>query len=325
MWSRHGSDEMSESRDFYTSLNLCLRAHFGQRVWRVPVSLHRRCPHRMAGQRGCVFCLPESYEPPAEMTAGSVREQLERGIQRYRAQGRAEAFIAYFQSGSNTCGELAELRSAYKEALGVPGIVALSIATRPDCLPEDVLQLLDELGRRCMLWVEIGVQSMHDRTLRAIERGHDAACARQALGALVQTHVAHVVAHMILGLPGEDVEDMGQSLREVCALRTPPIMGNFPRLGLKLHHLQVMRGTPLEKAWRAGEVKTLGLDEYAELVVGLLERVPRDVVIHRLCGEARSEYLCAPVWEGSAAEHVARIREEFRRRGTWQGKQIEGT
>jgi len=308
----------------YHALSECLRRYFGMKVQRIPVSLHRTCPNRREGKHGCVFCLPASYEPRAEMTAGSVREQLERGMARHAGRGGAQRFIAYLQSGSNTCGTVEELRAVYTEALSVPGVIALSIATRPDCLPGPVMALLDELAARHHMWVELGVQSMHDRTLAAVGRGHDAACSARAIEGLMRTRVQHVVAHMILGLPGESEDDMHASMRMVCALRRPAAEGAFPRLGVKLHHLQVMRGTPLEGLWRAGEVPVYDLDDYARLVVNVLERVPGDVVIHRLCGAAGEEYVCAPEWPGGRSEHVARIRAEFAARGTWQGRLCEG-
>lgn len=307
----------------YCALSTCLRRHFNMSVQRIPLSLHQTCPNRREGRSGCVFCLPEAYEPPAAMTAGSVREQLERGMERHKGRGRAQGFIAYLQSGSNTCGRVKELRAVYEEALSVPGVVALSIATRPDCLAEPVVTLLDELAERHQIWVEVGIQSMQDRTLAWLQRGHDAACAAQALTTLMATRVQHVVAHMILGLPGETEDDMVASMQQVCSVRRTAPGGAFPRLGLKLHHLQVMRGTPLEAQWRAGTVPVLDLDNYARLVVTVLERVPADVVIHRLCAAAAAKYVCAPVWPGGPSAHIARIRAEFAARGTWQGRKIE--
>lgn len=139
----------------------------------------------------------------------------------------------------------------------------------------------------------------------------------------METRVQHVVAHMILGLPGEREDDMHASMRMVCGLRRLGAEGAFPRLGLKLHHLQVMRGTALEGMWRAGAVPVYDVEDYARLVVKVLERVPWDVVIHRLCGAAGAEYVCAPHWEGGPAQHIARIRAEFTQRGTWQGRLCE--
>ncbi len=308
-------------REPYAALNQCLRARFGMKVQRIALSLHAPCPNRAEGRTGCVFCLPESYAPSAAAAEGGVRAQLLRGIAHHAARGSAQGFIAYLQTGSNTCGPPASLRAVYTEALSVPGVLALSIATRPDCLPDDVLALLDELAAQHEIWVELGVQSMHNRTLQALQRGHDAACSQRAVTALLATRVQHVVAHMILGLPGESEAAMHASMRMLYAPHAAaPPRGPFPRLGVKLHHLQVMANTPLEQPWRAGGIPTLELDDYARLVVDVLEHLPPEIVVHRVCGAAAARYLCAPVWPGTRAQHVARIRQEFSARATWQGR-----
>lgn len=298
----------------YCSLNAFLRARFGAKVVRVPLSLHRPCPNRQGGLPGCAFCLPESYEPRADWMQGSIAEQLERGMAKARIQSGARKFIAYLQGGSNTAGPAVELDTAYTEALRPTEVVALSIATRPDCLPDDVLGILGRLARTHEVWVELGVQTAHDRTLELMGRRHSAACSIEAVHKLNAAGVQQIVLHMILGLPGESEADIHESFRTFSGLAEPS------RLGFKLHHLQVVRDTPIEQWWRDGRVTVYSFEEYARLVVDVLERVPAGIPIHRLFGSVPARYLCVPIWPGTKAVQRARIQAAFIARGTWQGK-----
>jgi radical SAM superfamily enzyme len=320
----------------YYSLNAYLRARFGEKVVRVPLSLHRACPNRVGGRTGCLFCLPESYAPGSTETAGSIAEQLDRGIARLGPRAHAHKFIAYLQSGSNTHGPPDALEYAYTESLAHDDVVALSISTRPDCLSDEILRVIAMLAEQHEIWVELGVQSVHDETLGRVHRHHDVACSFAAIAALQQAGITHLVLHMIIGLPGESDADMHESFRRFSAAGRAPTgptglrAGNdvalapagrpMPSLGFKIHHLQVIRGTPLEQLWRDGEVSTFTLDEYAELVVSILEHVPSEVVIHRLFGAVPARYLCAPTWPGTKSAHQQRIVDEFTRQGTWQGR-----
>lgn len=295
----------------YHSLNLYLRRQFGEKVIRVPVNLHRVCPNREYGNHGCIFCLPESYEPSAELTAGSVTEQLARGTRRLGSFYRAEKFIAYFQSGSNTAGPADQLEQAYRDALAFEHIVGISISTRPDCFSPEILGIIKTLADTHTVWVELGVQSAHDETLSRLNRGHDTACSAAAVRLLLDAGVEHIVAHMILGLPGETEEQMHESFRFFagCGVHA-----------FKIHHLQVIRNTPLEQLYTRGEAAVPGLDEYARLAVDILERVNPGIVIHRLFGSVPERYLLAPVWPGGKAEQLQRILKEFKDRNSWQGK-----
>jgi radical SAM protein (TIGR01212 family) len=296
------------------SLNLYLRRQFGEKVVRVPVNLHQVCPNRDDGNPGCIFCLPESYEPSAELTAGSVAEQLVRGIERLGSFYRAKKFIAYFQSGSNTAGPADQLEQAYRDALAFEHVVGISISTRPDCFSPEILRVIQTLAESHTVWVELGVQSAHDRTLSLLNRGHDTACSAEAIRVLLDAGVEHIVAHMILGLPGETEEQMHDSFR---------FFADCGVHAFKIHHLQVIRNTPLEQMHARGEVSVFQLDDYARLVVDILERVNPGIVIHRLFGSVPERYLRAPVWPGRKTEHLQRILKEFRDRATWQGKGLE--
>jgi radical SAM protein (TIGR01212 family) len=282
----------------YTSLSEYLRQRYGARVVRIPLTLHRVCPHRAAGRPGCLFCLPAAYAPPAAQQQGTAVEQLQRGITQARARGRATKFVAYLQSGSNTHGEPMALQREYEALLAQPDVVALSIATRPDCLDDAILAVLAKLSRQHDLWLELGVQTLQERSLAWLQRGHDAACALDAVRRLRAIGSAHIVAHLMLGLPGETTNDMHASVQGCIRAGVH---------GLKLHHLQVLHATPLEAEWRAGRVPTLTLAAYAAVVAELLARVPREIVIHRLCASTPAQYLCAPLWPGTKTEHLAAI------------------
>jgi len=187
--------------------------------------------------------------------------------------------------------------------------VGLCIGTRPDCVPEEVLNLIADYARRLEVWLEFGLQSAADRTLVAINRGHDYATFADAVRR-TRTHAIQVCAHVILGLPGETREDM---------LRTAEALAGLRVEGVKMHHLHVVRGTRLEEMWNRREVRVLSVEEYVPLAVDFLERIPAGAVVHRLIGECRRDLLVAPVWTQSKREVTAMIEEEFRRRGTRQG------
>ena len=288
----------------YTPLNDYLRQRYGAKVRRIALTRHSGCPNRAAGRSGCVFCLPAAYEPAAPLQQGTVVEQLQRGITRARTRYAGVKCIAYLQSGSNMHGDPAALRTLYEALLAPPEVAALSIATRPDCIDDDILGVVAALSRTRDIWVEVGVQTLHDRSLAWLQRGHDAACARTALHRLRDAGITHVVAHLILGIPGETQADMRASVQGCVQAGAQ---------GLKMHQLQVLRDTPLEAEWRAGRVPTLTLDAYAAAAATALAGLPRDIVLHRLCADAPAQYLCAPLWPGGKAEHVAAILRALQR------------
>jgi radical SAM protein (TIGR01212 family) len=297
---------------FYHSLNWALRRRFGRRVWKVSVDGGFACPNAdgSAGRGGCVFCNIRSFSPSRRMLVRSIAEQIAEGTARLRARNRGEAFLAYFQPATNTYDALDRLRSLYEEALAQPGIVGLAIGTRPDCVPDDVLDLLAEFARRTWLVVEYGLQSIHDRSLRWMNRGHDYASFLDAVARSKARGLA-VGAHAILGIPGETRDDM---------LATA---GELARLGLhsvKLHNLFAVKHTPLGEQVLAGAVRLPEREEYVGWVVDFLERLPPECVIDRLSGDAPPEYLIAPAWCLDKSAVRAAIEAEFVRRGSWQGK-----
>jgi len=295
----------------YHRLNNFLRLHFGGRVRKVSVDAGRGCPNRdgTRGRDGCVFCDPASFSPSRRGRRLPIAEQVRQAIERLRASRRAERFIAYFQPGTNTHGPVHQLRRDWDDAIGVDGVVGLAVGTRPDCLSDDVLELLVEFARRCWLSVELGLQSSHDASLIWMNRGHDW---RAFADAVERCHRRglRVVAHLILGLPGEDTPEVIATAERVAQLAIE---------GVKLHNLHVVRGTPLARMFAEGCVQPPTLPCYAGWVVDVLERLPWSCVVERLAGDAPPEYLLAPRWcLGRVAVRRA-IDEEFRRRGTRQG------
>ncbi|MGQ9575104.1 MAG: TIGR01212 family radical SAM protein [Thermoguttaceae bacterium] len=288
------------------------RQKFGQRVWKLSLDAGFQCPNRdgTVGTGGCIFCNVESFSPSRRSPPRPLGVQLDEAIQRAGKHRRAGRFIAYFQPATNTYAPVERLRSVYEQALAHPRIVGLAIGTRPDCVPEEVLDLLAELSGRTWLVVEYGLQSIHDRSLAWLRRGHDYAAFVDAVQRSRRRGLA-VGAHVILGLPGEDAADMVATGRELARLGVHSV---------KLHNLCAVRQTPLAKAVRAGAVRLPGLREYVGYVVDFLEVIPPECVVERLCGEAPAEYLIAPDWCADKSAVRAAVEAEFLRRGTWQGR-----
>lgn len=268
---------------------------------------------------GCVFCNIRSFSPsrrptPGRPTASSIAEQIAEGETRLRQRYGAERFVAYFQPATNTYAPVEQLRTAYEEAMRQPGIVGLAIGTRPDCVPDEVLDLLAELSQRIWLSLEFGLQTIHDRSLDWMNRGHhyDAfldAVHRSRLRGL------HLGAHLILGLPHETRDDMRATAREMARLKIESV---------KLHNLYAVKDTPLAQAVERGTVRLLERDEYLACVVDFLEHLAPDCVIDRLSGDAPPEYLIAPQWCLDRSGVRAAVERELQRRDTWQGRHFPG-
>lgn len=296
----------------YNDLNSYLRGLFGCRVQKITVDAGLSCPNRdgAIATGGCIYCNSQGSGTGAHGRGLSIAAQLEAGKAAMARRYRAEKFIAYFQSFSNTYAPVERLRALYEEALGVEGVVGLFIGTRPDCVPEPVLDLLQEMARRCLVWVEYGLQSARDATLALIHRGHDAACFLKALEATHRRGI-QVCAHVILGLPGESGADARFTADTLAAAGVD---------GVKLHNLYVVKGTRLDTLFRSGAYRCLERQEYVEQVVDVLERLPAKIVIQRLTGDPHPEELAAPPWSREKAATLKAIHETLERRNTWQGK-----
>lgn len=307
LYSRHPRvRQMSEP---YLSFSRYLRRRFGCRVRRIPLDAGFTCPVRdgTLSTGGCLYC---DERGASSSDAGlPVGEQLRRGIETARRRLGAEKFIAYFQAFTGTYAAPGELSRLYAEGTDHPDVVGLSIGTRPDCAPDPVLDVIAPFASRMETWIEYGLQSSHDETLRRVGRGHTAADFADA-ALRTSARGIRVCAHLIIGLPGETDGMVRETARFVASL---------PVDGVKIHLLHVLRGTPLEAAYRDGGLALLSRDAYARLACDVLELLPPSMVIQRLTGEAPPDRLVAPAWALRKQEVLAAIRDELARRGTRQG------
>ena len=301
----------------YYDLNTYFRKRFGCRVQKISVDAGLTCPNRdgTIGREGCIYCNQKGSGTGAHARGVSVSQQIRAGKAFLSRRYRAKKFIAYFQSFTNTYAPVDTLARLYDEALAVKDVVGLSIGTRPDCVDEPVLSLLESYTKDHLVWIEYGLQSMHDDTLRRIQRGHDFRCFTNAV---VQTRGRgiQICTHLILGLPGEDRNRIRQTARAVAALGID---------GVKLHLLYVVKGTPLERLYRQGRYTCLKQHHYVSLVCDVLERLSADMVIHRLTGDPHREELVAPRWSLNKSQTLNLIRKTMSHRNTRQGMRFHET
>lgn len=291
-----------------------LKRRFGQRVHKVALDTGFTCPNRdgTLGKGGCTFCNNETFAPGSRQRA-PLEDQIRRGQAVVVQRTGARLSLAYFQAYTNTYEKLEILESLWQRALDMPGVVGLSVGTRPDCLPEGVLESLARLQDRGLeVWLELGLQSIFDRTLERVNRGHGAQEWYQA-NRRARRLGLKVCTHLILGLPGEGraeaLETHAQVVSEGCD-------------GLKIHPLHVVRGSMMARQWRAGEIQALSLREYAEWTADLVERTPENVVFHRLTGTCSEDLLLAPAWCTSKWTPLNALEAVLRRRGTRQGSAL---
>jgi uncharacterized protein len=295
----------------YRDLNSYLKERFGERVQKITLDAGLTCPNRdgRVGTGGCLYCNVRGSGTGAWGQGQDITAQMEAGLARLARRYRAKKFIAYFQSFSNTYAPIERLRELYDAALAFPEVVGLSIGTRPDCLSDKVLDLLAGHAQNRLVWLELGLQSAHDATLQRINRGHDVACFTAA-ATRAAARGLEVVAHVILGLPGEGLRQM---------MATAEYLGRLPLHGVKIHLLYVIKDSGLASLHEAGEYFCLSEDQYVNLVVDFIERLPSHLVIHRLTGDPHSKELVAPAWCLDKTRVLKLIREEFSHRGTRQG------
>jgi radical SAM protein (TIGR01212 family) len=299
----------------YNDLNTYLRSIFGCRVQKITVDAGLTCPNRdgTISNGGCIYCNIRGSGTGAYKRGLTVTEQLVAGKKSLSQRYKAEKFIAYFQSFSNTYAPLKTLKNLYEEALAVDDIVGLSIGTRPDCVDEPVLDLLQDYAKRCLVWIEYGLQSARDATLAFINRGHDVQCFADAVEKTRNRRIK-ICAHVILGLPHETRQDMLHTANTIRQLKID---------GVKLHLLYVVKGTHLETLYRQGEFKCLEQRAYVDLVCDFLEWIPFDMVVQRLTGDPHADELIAPAWSLKKTETLALIRKTLKQRDSWQGKHCD--
>ena len=296
----------------YYSLNRYLRETFGEKVYKLALDGGMTCPNRdgTIGTGGCIFCSAGGSGDFAEGRSGSVAEQLERAKARVRGKTDAAKFVAYFQSYTNTYAPVEYLEKLFSEALAEEAVVALSVGTRPDCLPDEVVALLEKLNRRKPVWVELGLQTIHPETARYIRRGYELECYEDALRRLKAAGIT-VIVHVILGLPGETREMMLSTIDYLAGEHRPD--------GIKLQLLHVLEGTGLASEYRAGKFRTMEMEEYFDLLCQCLLRLPEDMVIHRLTGDGPKKTLIAPKWTGDKKRVLNALRRELENRDIRQG------
>ena len=298
----------------YYDLNTYLRNIFGCRVQKISLDAGLTCPNRDGhiSRGGCIYCNSRGSGTGASLEGLSITEQILKGKEFLRTRYKAQKFIAYFQSFSNTYGPYEKLKGLYDEACAIDDIVGLSIGTRPDCADESILELLEGYARRYLVWIEYGLQSIHDRTLAIINRGHDVNCFVRAVEKTKKRGIK-ICAHVILGLPFENRDDM---------LATATAVGAMGIDGIKIHLLYVIKGTRMEHLYREGTYRCLEQSEYVNLVCDFLELLPPDMVIQRLTGDPHPHELVAPEWSLRKNETLLLIRKTFEGRGSWQGKRF---
>ncbi len=298
----------------YHSFGRYLRRRFGCRVHKVTLHAGFTCPNRdgAAGRGGCTFCNNAGFSPNTRLDAGAVEAQLAAGIDAARRHRKARKFIAYFQAYTNTYAEPGRLRALYDVVWRFPEVVGMSIGTRPDCINSEIADLMTRYTPRGEVWVELGLQSSHDATLAAINRGHNYADFVKAVQ-LLQGRQLKLCVHTILGLPGEDREMMLETHRRLAAL---------PIDGIKIHLLHIMRDTVMADQYRQGQIELLSRPTFVERVCDMLEQLPPTITIQRMHADAPRDVLIAPQWCRDKRSILDDIRQRLIQGDTWQGKAL---
>ena len=299
----------------YHSLDSMLRERFGEKVYKVTLNGGMSCPNRdgKLGSRGCIFCSAGGSGDFAADAALTVTEQIDSQIAILSAKRPIHKYIAYFQAYTNTYAPVEYLRKIFTEAIAHPSVVALSIGTRPDCLGEDVLELLNELNQIKPVWVELGLQTIHESTAQYIRRGYCLSCFEEAVKNLRGLGI-EVIVHTILGLPGESETDI---------LKTMEYLNHQDIQGIKLQLLHVLKGTDLADDYLAGKFKVYEREEYLNLLIECLEHLDPSIVIHRMTGDGPEKLLLAPLWTSRKREVLNLLHHEMKVRNSWQGKKFQ--
>lgn len=300
----------------YFSYSYYLKRRYGFRVQRVSVDAGFTCPNvdGTVALGGCTFCDNRSFSPSRRLPRQKIAEQIDAGILRLKRRYKCQHFMAYFQPATNTYAPVDQLRDVYEAALSHPEVVAMAIGTRPDCVPDEVLDLLEEVGRRIDLTVEYGLQTIHDRSLDWMNRGHHHDAFLDAMERS-RDRGFELCGHIMLGLPGESHADMMATAEEVA---------NSGLHAVKIHNLYAVENTPLADQVRAGTVRLMERDEYISTLVDFLERLPPHMIVERISGEAPDSFFLGPDWCLDKQGVLDSVREEFARRDSRQGTRYAG-
>lgn len=298
----------------YRSFNQAMQERFGCKVYKLALDGGMTCPNRdgTIGDRGCIFCSDVGSGEFAAPACGDIPHQIAQAKARVEKKNKGGKYVAYFQSFTNTYGPLPYLERIFRQAMEPEDILALSVATRPDCLDPEVVRMLARLNEQKPVWVELGLQTIHPDSARYIRRGYGLEVYDQAARRLKEAGL-EVITHVILGLPGETREQMLQTVRYV---------GQSGADGIKLQLLHVLEGTDLARDWREGKVPVLSLEEYILLLEDCLAVLPPDMVIHRLTGDGHKRDLLAPLWTGDKKRVLNTIKTAFARDGVRQGSKL---
>jgi hypothetical protein len=284
---------------------------FGCRVYKLQIDAGFTCPNRdgTVSTGGCIYCDGRGSRLRQVGPLPSVTEQIRQGKEYYKKNRNAGKFIAYFQTFTNTYAPIEQLKELYDEALAEEDVIGLSIGTRPDCVPDSIIDLFQDYTRERHIWLELGLQSIHDRTLRLINRGHSAATFLDALHRLSGSNI-HICTHIIVGLPGETREDI---------LETARVIATLPIHGIKIHSLLALRGTVIGDLYEKGEITMFSRDDYVRTVSDILEILPPEMVIQRLTADGYRDIFLGPKWAVNKMEVLNAIDRELDGRNTYQG------
>ena len=300
--------------ELYNEFGPWLKEKVGEKVQKISINAGFTCPNRdgRLGVGGCTYCNNQTFNPAYCRTERTVAEQLEEGKNFFARKYPEMKYLAYFQAYTNTYGELEEIKAKYEEALSVDGVVGLVIGTRPDCMPDELLDYLEALNRRCFLIVEYGIESTYDKTLVRINRGHDFLCTRDAVERTASRGII-TGGHMILGLPGETPEEIRAQAATISSL---------PLDTLKLHQLQLIKGTRMAEEYETSpqDFHLYSADEYVDLVIDFVELLRPDIVLERFVSQSPSSLLAVPGWGLKNYEFVEKVRRRMKERKTWQGR-----
>lgn len=298
----------------YNEFGPWLKNLLGMKVQKISINAGFTCPNRdgSVGVGGCTYCNNQTFNPEYCRTEKSVAQQLEEGKQFFARKYPEMKYMAYFQAYTNTYSELDDLKRKYEDALGVDGVVGLVIGTRPDCVPDNLLDYLAELNRQVCVIVEYGIESVYDKTLERINRGHDYACVVDAINRTSERGLI-TGGHVILGLPGESRDDI---------LKCADVLSELPLTTLKLHQLQLIKGTRMAEEYFATPegFHLFGADEYVDLVIDYVERLRPDIVLERFVSQSPSSLLAIPGWGLKNFEFVEKVRHRMEERNAYQGR-----
>lgn len=296
----------------YHSLNYFLRNKFNEKIYKISLDGGFTCPNRdgKVAKGGCTFCSARGSGDYAGSRILSINEQFNDRKKMMEKKWKEGKYIAYFQAYTNTYAPVEELRQKYEEAISQENVVALSIATRPDCLDDDVVDLLEDISKKTYLWVELGLQTINDESARNFNRGYDFEVFKEGIKKLQDRNI-EVVVHTIFGLPGETKEDM---------LKTVDYVAHSGAQGIKFHLLHLMKGTQMVKQYESGELQLLSQEDYIDLICKGIAMIPQEMVVHRLTGDAPRESLIGPMWSLKKWEVLNAIDKALVDNDIYQGK-----